>query len=150
MERQFMAKYIEVELVKIEEDRVVVLNGEEYLLLGELSKPRYKQEEAKKPSPKPKSKPKKRVTLGQIQPAVIKILGERPGLKNNELRRQVLKEYKLDPADSSFRSMLRRMKENGLIEVEGIKNGAKWSLKKQEMASNPLSEIRGPEEHIEF
>ena len=135
-----MSTYVNATLIKLDENNTVTIDGTLYFVMmlqgsqtSSSTKPSYK--EAAKSRPTPKKRPKERVVLGQVQPAVLKILAEHPELKNNDLKKLVEAEFKLKPADSSFRNMLRRMKDAGLIEVHGIKNAAKWSLKRQETPS---------------
>jgi predicted HTH transcriptional regulator len=144
-------KYVNAMLMKIEDDRVVVIDGEKYLVLEESvsrpvsptkPRPNYKEASAKK-RPAVKKKLKPRVHIDQVRPAVLEILKANQEMKTRELFDLLRKEYNLDPSNSSFRSMLSRMKDSGLIQMEGTTKGAKWSLKKEEVVYPPSQELSG-------
>jgi hypothetical protein len=111
-----MEQYLNVTLVKIEEDRVIVVNGEEYLLVDP---------SALNGGSTTYSPPEK-VKVTDLKEAIVQILEETPGLQASEIRTFLKSEYNMEPTDSQLRSTLQRMRVADRLVVEGVKRLARW------------------------
>ena len=117
-----MGVYDSAILVKIDKDRVVTINGEQYLVVDKVA---FKEiNEAREIRVYTRSK--------HLELAVLEILETRPNLRNNQIRSILAEEYEIKTTPNIVRGLLSRMKNKGLIEVDGIKNMATWSLPSNE------------------
>ncbi|MET0786191.1 MAG: hypothetical protein ABWY25_05755 [Paenisporosarcina sp.] len=135
--------YVRAMLIKIEDDRVVVIDGEKYLVLDK-GVPEKKDLSLKKTATprKRKSRAKKRPPSNGRQAAldalILKMLDEHPKAKNSDVRAWLKNGHGKDVTATVVGSSLRRLKEKDLVEVDGIKNGAAWSLKQKPVPPSPV------------
>lgn len=116
-------KYLNVVLVKIDEDRVIVINGEEYLVVD--------KDEIKETAVNQKNRswPKSGDPTKDIQESILDVLDSNPDMKSKEIRQDLEKFYQLKLDPQALRGIMTRMKNEGLIVVRGLRNSATWSIK---------------------
>ncbi len=110
---------INVILVKIEDDRVVVLNGEKYLVVDKLALEEINE-----------LVPTRIYTRTEaLQSAILEILKAHPNIASSEIRKHLTEKYEFPEfTGNTMRSLLSRMKDKGLIRVHGSRNTATWSI----------------------
>jgi hypothetical protein len=115
-----MEDYNNVVLVKIDETRVVVVDGEEYLVVDPSKlnglRTTYQLPSYKQPEPK----------TDDLKEAIYKILDETPGLQSSEIMGVLKNEYDLRPTVGQLASALQRLRAMDKIVVEGVKRNARW------------------------
>jgi hypothetical protein len=111
-------RYVNVVLVKIDEDRVIVINGEEYLVVD--------KDEIKETALQQKNT--RTWPAKSIEEAVLEILDTNPDMKSKEIRQDLEKFYELKVDANVLRGVMTRMKNEGLVVVHGLRNSATWSI----------------------
>lgn len=128
-------------LVEIDENRVVILDGKEYLVvdresLGDATKTEtsyqarlnYKIPASKTPTPK---KPKKRTNQRhdpKLRPAILFIIENHPDIKSGDIRNLLRVDHKITLESHQLRTVMQDMRRKGQIKVSGDKNHAFWSV----------------------
>jgi hypothetical protein len=114
-----MEDYTRVIFVKITDDKVVIVDGEKYLLVD----PEMFN------SLKAHYVPRSYTRTKEIRTAILEILERQPGSGSKEIRRLLNVEYNFQPSINVLRGCLQRMREEKLIFNKGQKNLAVWYTK---------------------
>lgn len=111
-----MEDYSNVTLVKIVEERVVVIDGEEFLIVDRdvfnALKARY--------TPRPYT------NANELKSAICEILKQHPGSASKEIRYFLDEDFNMKPTIHVLRGCLQRMREAKQIVSDGVKNKAVW------------------------
>jgi hypothetical protein len=116
-------------LVEIDENRVVVLDGREYLVID---KNLLKIEEPKKEIVKKERKPSVSTLTRAFTEPIIEILKDNPGAKSSFIRQLLWDKYGLKIESVQLRTIMQTIRKDGKIRAEGEKAGAVWYVKEEE------------------
>lgn len=111
-----MDDYTNVTLIKITEERTIVIDGEMFLIVDAHIFNTLKTKRNSRPY----------TDTTELQNQIIDILTEKPGIRSGLLREYLDKKYSIRPSDNVMRSCLQRMKDMNKVRVEGDKNRALW------------------------
>lgn len=142
--------YVNAVLVKIDDDSVVVIDGVKYLVMMQGSqtrpqpRPMYKEAAKKsvaklaKPKQKTRAKAKKFTNEEReaLEASIFAILNAYPNSRSGSIRAQLKQLYNINVNPTTVSYALARMKKNNLIEVQGYKQGATWTVKKLAFNAN--------------
>ena len=115
-----MENYTNAILVRIDDDHIVTIDGDKYLVIDKVSfKDLNNAREVRVYT-----------RTEDLQTAIFEILEKRPKLRSGQIRYILTEEYEMNPTPNTIRGLMGRMKSKGLLVVEGSKNTACWSIKK--------------------
>jgi len=113
-----MEGYSNVTLVKIVEERVVVIDGEEFLIVDRVVMNALKS----------KYVPRPYTNTNEMKNAICEILKQHPGSASKDIRHFLDKDFNIQPTKEVMRGCLQRMRESKQIMSKGVKNQAVWFL----------------------